>query len=44
VLVMPGETVRLLLRLPGQPGRFVYHCHNLEHADAGMMRNYEVQA
>ncbi|MBL8093288.1 MAG: multicopper oxidase domain-containing protein [Anaerolineales bacterium] len=44
VLVMPGETVRLLLRLPEQPGRFVYHCHNLEHADAGMMRNYEVQA
>jgi plastocyanin len=23
-------------------GEYVYHCHNLEHEDMGMMRNYEV--
>jgi FtsP/CotA-like multicopper oxidase with cupredoxin domain len=23
---------------------YVYHCHNLEHEDAGMMRNYLVRA
>ncbi len=22
--------------------KYVYHCHNLEHEDMGMMRNYEV--
>lgn len=44
VLVMPGETVRLAMRYPNHLGRFVYHCHNLEHADGGMMRNYEIVA
>lgn len=38
VLVMPGERVRVLLRF-GEPGTFLYHCHNLEHEDGGMMRN-----
>jgi FtsP/CotA-like multicopper oxidase with cupredoxin domain len=42
VLVMPGERVRLLMKFP-HPGLFVYHCHNLEHEDAGMMRNYRVE-
>lgn len=41
-LVMPGETVRLLIRFSKYPGRFVYHCHNLEHEDMGMMRNFEI--
>lgn len=41
VLVMPGETVRLLVRFE-LPGMYLYHCHNLEHEDAGMMRNYRV--
>lgn len=44
VLVMPGERVRLLLRLDGYPGMFLYHCHNLEHGDMGMMRNFLIQA
>lgn len=38
VLVMPGERVRVLLRF-SEPGTFLYHCHNLEHEDGGMMRN-----
>jgi len=44
VLIMPGETVRLLMRFHEQTGTFVYHCHNLEHADQGMMRNYAAAA
>ncbi len=41
-LVMPGERVRFLVRYPRYPGLFLYHCHNLEHEDMGMMRNYRV--
>jgi FtsP/CotA-like multicopper oxidase with cupredoxin domain len=44
VLVMPGERVKVLLRFQDYAGRFVYHCHNLEHEDMGMMRNYLIQA
>ena len=44
VLVMPGERVRLLVRFDDYPGLFLYHCHNLEHEDLGMMRNYYVQS
>ncbi|HXF64956.1 MAG TPA: multicopper oxidase domain-containing protein [Caldilineaceae bacterium] len=43
VLVMPGERVKLLLRFDGYPGRYVYHCHNLEHEDQTMMRNYLIE-
>ena len=42
VLLMPGERVKLLVRFTDFTGRFVYHCHNLEHADGGMMRNLQV--
>lgn len=38
VLVFPGERVRLAVA-PTEPGMFMYHCHNLEHEDGGMMRN-----
>ncbi|MCL5997992.1 MAG: multicopper oxidase domain-containing protein [Chloroflexi bacterium] len=41
-LLMPGERVKLLLKFKDFPGLFVYHCHNLEHEDGGMMRNYRV--
>jgi blue copper oxidase len=40
VLLMPGEGVRVLVRFGDYPGLFLYHCHNLEHEDMGMMRNY----
>ena len=43
VLLMPGERVRLLVRFGDYPGLFLYHCHNLEHEDMGMMRNYLVK-
>lgn len=42
VLVMPGETVRVIMTFPSYKGMFVLHCHNLEHEDDGMMLNYEI--
>jgi FtsP/CotA-like multicopper oxidase with cupredoxin domain len=43
VLLMPGERVRLLVRFGDYPGLYLYHCHNLEHEDMGMMRNFLVE-
>ena len=45
VVVYPGEAVRLLLRFedytnPDLP--YMYHCHILEHEDAGMMGQFVV--
>ncbi len=42
VLVLPGETVQVLMKFPRFPGLFLYHCHILEHEDMGMMRNYRL--
>lgn len=42
VLVMPGEKAQVLMRYADYPGLFLYHCHNLEHEDGGMMRNFAV--
>jgi FtsP/CotA-like multicopper oxidase with cupredoxin domain len=44
VLVLPGEHVRVRQRITEYPGLYLYHCHNLEHEDLGMMRNYCVEA
>ena len=41
VLVFPGEQVTVQMT-PTEPGLFMYHCHNLEHEDSGMMRNFLV--
>jgi FtsP/CotA-like multicopper oxidase with cupredoxin domain len=43
-LIMPGETVTLLVRHSSYPGMYVYHCHNLVHEDMGMMRNFRLDA
>jgi len=40
VLVMPGERVQVGIRFTDYSGRYLVHCHNLEHENAGMMRNY----
>ena len=45
VLVDPGEVVRILVRFdnytdPERP--YMYHCHILEHEDAGMMGQFTV--
>ena len=40
-----GQTVtRIIVPFDGYPGRYVWHCHNLEHEDNEMMRPYEVVA
>lgn len=42
VLVMPGEEVEIIKPFNDYTGLFLYHCHNLEHEDMGMMRNFFV--
>lgn len=46
VLVWPGETVSVSIDFsrPQYPGEqlFLFHCHNLEHEDQGMMLNVRV--
>ena len=42
VLVMPGEDIEIIKPFKDFTGLFLYHCHNLEHEDLGMMRNFEV--
>lgn len=43
VLVLPGETVRVQVTFSRFPGRYLYHCHILEHEDMGMMRNFRIR-
>jgi FtsP/CotA-like multicopper oxidase with cupredoxin domain len=31
------ETVRIIVRFDGYPGKWMYHCHILDHEDQGMM-------
>lgn len=42
VLIMPKEKVRVIMTFPEYTGTFVFHCHNLEHEDDGMMLNFEI--
>jgi blue copper oxidase len=42
ILLMPGEKVRVIMTFPEYTGVFVFHCHNLEHEDDGMMLNYKI--
>lgn len=42
VLCMAGEKVKIIMTFPNNPGIFVFHCHNLEHEDSGMMLNYKI--
>jgi len=42
VLVMPGERVKIAKPFDNYTGLFTYHCHNLEHEDMGMMRDFLV--
>ncbi|WP_339061843.1 multicopper oxidase domain-containing protein [Tepidibacillus marianensis] len=41
ILVHSGETVRAIARFKYE-GMFMYHCHILEHEDAGMMGQFQV--
>lgn len=42
VLVLPLETVEVLIQFNAYRGLFLLHCHNLQHEDLGMMLNVEV--
>ena len=42
ILLMPGEKVKVIMTFPDYTGVFVFHCHNLEHEDDGMMLNYQI--
>ena len=39
---VPQGGVRLAVTFAGYRGKYVFHCHNLEHADSGMMANLEI--
>jgi spore coat protein A len=40
----PAMVTRIIIRFEGYPGRYVWHCHILEHEDNEMMRPYDVIA
>ena len=42
VIAYPGEITRVLARFD-RPGRFVWHCHIVEHEDNEMMRPFDVR-
>jgi blue copper oxidase len=47
VLVWPGEVVKVLVDFsPALAGKntYMFHCHNLEHEDQGLMLNFRVDA
>jgi spore coat protein A, manganese oxidase len=37
-----GDDVRVIMRFDGYRGRYVMHCHNLEHEDHDMMMRFDV--
>ncbi|MGR8934643.1 MAG: multicopper oxidase family protein [Gammaproteobacteria bacterium] len=43
VLVMPGERVHIIKPFQDYKGVFMFHCHNLEHEDMGMMREFLIE-
>lgn len=42
VRLEPNKEVQILVRFDGYPGKYVFHCHNLEHEDMAMMANFQV--
>lgn len=42
IMVMPGEKVRTIMTFHSNKGKYVVHCHNLEHEEDGMMLQFEV--
>ena len=37
-----GMVTRIAMRFEGEPGRYVWHCHFLEHEDNEMMRPFDI--
>ena len=42
--VNPGDILTILARFEGYTGKYVFHCHMLEHEDNDMMRPFLVVA
>jgi FtsP/CotA-like multicopper oxidase with cupredoxin domain len=42
VSLRPAESAEIITRFDGYRGRYLFHCHNAEHEDMGMMANLEV--
>lgn len=42
VILLPGEKVRVIITFGQNKGKYVLHCHNLEHEDDGMMLQFEI--
>lgn len=38
----PNGYMTVVARFAGYTGRYLFHCHNLEHEDLGMMADYEI--
>ncbi|HMP82204.1 MAG TPA: multicopper oxidase family protein [Verrucomicrobiota bacterium] len=38
----PNGHMTVVARYAGYTGRYLFHCHNLEHEDLGMMADYEI--
>lgn len=37
-----GDEVEIAVRFPRYKGKYLFHCHNLEHEDRGMMARFDV--
>jgi spore coat protein A len=44
VQCLPGMITRIIVHFDGYPGKYLYHCHILEHEANDMMRPFEVIA
>ncbi|WP_433469758.1 multicopper oxidase family protein [Spirillospora sp. CA-128828] len=42
ISLRPAESAEIITRFEGYRGRYLFHCHNAEHEDMGMMANLEV--
>jgi spore coat protein A len=42
VALEPGEEVQIIMKFEPYQGKYVLHCHNLEHEDRGMMARFDV--
>jgi spore coat protein A, manganese oxidase len=41
--LLPAQSVEVAVRFTDYPGRFLLHCHNLEHEDMAMMADFVTQ-
>ncbi|MGI5493320.1 multicopper oxidase family protein [Microtetraspora malaysiensis] len=42
ISLRPGESAEIITRFDAYHGRYLFHCHNAEHEDMGMMANLEI--